>query len=296
MIEEITITSLSGRGSITMKTRDHLGYWLGEVDWGQAEGQHQTYSYYNQVGESIVSTTLISRPISITGWVIDGGRDTLQVRCDTLNYFFSPAEDYRLAYKDRKISFRPDRSVKYSRELRKNNQLIRQFLIQGTAPYPLFTGLQDTAVPFDLSGKLFRFPTNFGQLAPLVFGTVKRSYNASIHNTGGFSTGVTAVFKFTGEVVNPRLKNLTTGKFIGVNRTFIKGERLELSTVMGEKHITLYRGDGGTENLIKYRDYRTSWFQLEPGVNVIALDCDDLDQRGNMDVALFFTPLYLEVE
>lgn len=296
MIREITITSLRGRGSITMKNGDHLGYWLGEVDWGQAEGQHQTSSYYNQVGASIVSTTLLTRPVSITGWVVDGGRDTLQARCDTLNYFFSPAEDYQLSYQDRKINFRPDRSVAYSREFRKNNQLVRRFLIQGTAPYPLFTGLTDTAVPFDLSGKLFRFPTNFGQMAPLVFGSVQRSYNASINNTGGFSTGVTAVFKFTGEVVNPRLKNLTTGKLIGVNRTFVKGERLEISTVMGEKGMTLHHQDGSTENLIKYRDFRTAWFQLEPGVNVIALDCDDLEQRGNMDVALFFTPLYLEVE
>lgn len=296
MIEEITITSLKGRGSITMKTGDHLGYWLGPVDWGQAEGQHQTYSYYNQIGESIVSTSLLSRPVSITGWVMDGGEDTLQARCDTLNSFFSPAEDYRLEYKDRKINFRPDQSVKYSREVKKNNRLIRQFLLQGTAPYPLFTGLQDTAVPFDITGKLFRFPTNFGQEAPLIFGTVQRNYNTSINNTGGFSTGIVASFKFTGDVTNPRVKNLTTGKLIGVNRTFGKGERLEISTVLGSKHITLYKDDGTSENLIKYRDFRTAWIQLEPESNILALDCDDLDQRGNMDVAIFFTPLYLEVE
>lgn len=296
MIEEIAITSLSGRGSVTMKTRDYQGYWLGPVDWGQVQGQHNTYSYYNQIGESIVSTSLLSRPISITGWVIDGGLDTLQARCDTLNAFISPSEDYVLEYKDRKIQFRPDYSIKYSREYKQNNRLIRQFLIQGTAPYPLFTGLTDTVVTFDFSGKLFRFPTNFGRVSPLVFGTINKTFSTEAYNPGGFQTGIVATIKFSGTVVNPRIKNLTTGKFIGVNRTFGDGERVELSTAIGNKYITLRAADGSTENLIKYRDYQTTWIQLEPGGNLLALDCDDLDQRNNMDVVVRFTPLFLEVE
>lgn len=296
MIEEITITSLAGRGSVTMTSRDGAGYWLGPVDWGQVQGQHNTYSYYNQIGESIVSTTLISRPISITGWVIDGWTDTLQSRCDVLNTFISPAEDYVLEYKKRKIQFRPDCSIKYSREYKKNNRLLRQFLIQGTAPYPLFTGLEDTIVTFDQSGKLFRFPTNFGRVSPLVFASINKTYSAEAYNSGGFQTGIVATIKFSGIVENPRIKNLTTGKFVGVNRTFTDGERLEISTTIGDKRITLRAADGSVENLIKYRDYQTTWIQLEPGGNLIALDCDDLDQRNNMDVVVRFTPLFLEVE
>lgn len=296
MIEEIKITSSAGRGSITMATGDYAGYWLGKVDWGQVQGQHQTYSYYNQVGESIVSTSILSRPLSINGWVIDGGADTLQARCDTLNTFLSPAEDYTLEYKDRKIQFRPDYSIRYGREQKQNNRLLRQFLIQGTAPFPLFSGLEDTTVIFDFSGKLFRFPTNFGQVAPLVFGTINKTYSAEAYNAGGFQTGFTASIRFAGPVANPRIKNLTTGKFIGVNRTFEDGERLEISTVIGRKAITLRTAEGTEENLIKYRDFRTSWIQLEPGGNLLALDCDDLDQRNNMDVVVQFTPLFLEVE
>ena len=41
MIDEITITSLSGRGSVTMKKKDYAGYWLGPVDWGQVQGQEE---------------------------------------------------------------------------------------------------------------------------------------------------------------------------------------------------------------------------------------------------------------
>lgn len=296
MIQEIKITSISKRGTLTIKTRDFRGYWLGPVDWGQAQGQHNTYAYYNQVGSSIVSTSILARALSITGWVIEDGQGTMQSRCDFLNSFISPAEDYILEYKNRKIRFRPDCSVIYSTDDIQNNEKKRKFMIQGTCPYPLFTDSVDTAIPFEDSGKLLRFPTDFGQDAPFVFGIIGKAFSMEVNNKGGFSTGIIIRIHFLGEVKNPRLKNLTTDKFIGVARTFARGERLEISTVPGEKYITLYKEDGTQQNLIKYRDYRTSWIQLEPGVNRLAIDCDDLDQRDSMEVTVYFTPLYLEVE
>jgi hypothetical protein len=296
MIEKIKITSTSGRGSIEMEQNSIGGYWLGPVDWGQVQGQHNTYRYYNQVGESIVSTSILSRPISITGWVVDGFRNSLQTRCDRLNSFFSPTDDYWLEFGERKIKFRPDSSIKYSRELKSNNKKIRKFLLQGTAPYPLFSGLNDTIVTFDSSSKLFRFPNNFGSMLPVVFGSINKAYNAQAYNPGGFETGLTVDIKFSGPVTNPKIKNLTTGKFIGVNRAFSDGEKLQISTMVGDKRMTLMTADSKQENLIKFRDYKTAWIQLVPGKNVLALDCDDLGQRNNMDVVVRFSPLYLEVE
>lgn len=296
MIQEIKLTSRSGRGSVVMKTRDRQGYWLGPVDWGQVQGQHQAYSYYNQVGESIVSTTVLPRSISITGWVLGDAVYSLQSRCDFLNAFISPVDDYDLEYSGRKIQFRPDSSVAYSREILRNNEKVRRFLIQGTCPHPLFSGAEDTAVGFDFSGKLFHFPTDFGRKTPLVFGTTEKAYRVDIYNSGGFSTGITAQIEFSGTVQNPRIWNLKTEKYIGVNRTFSRFERLEICTLAGDKHITLYKADGSSENLIKYRDVQTTWIQLEPGANRLSLDCENLDQRPNMDVTIYYTPLYLEVE
>lgn len=296
MIDEIKITSLSGRGTIFMKNREYFGYWLGPVEWGQAQGQHQTYAYVNQVGESIVSTTVGTRPLSITGWVVDGdGR--IQDRCDALNAFISPVEDYALEYKGKKIQFRPDISVAYSWEYMKNNEKVRRFLIQGTCPYPLFTDTEDTAVPFDQTDKMFRFPTDWGQTKPIVFAVTGKAHQITVTNRGGFSAGFIVRIRFSGEVQDPKIWNMTTGKFIGVNRAFARGEQLELGTVPNNKHITLWGVDGAKTDLIKYRDYRSSFdTQLQPGANLIAVDCADLDQRASMDVTLYYTPLYLEVE
>ena len=296
MIDEIKITSLSGRGTIFMKNREYFGYWLGPVDWGQVQGQHQTYAYVNQVGESIVSTTVGTRPLSITGWVVDGDGQ-IQERCDRLNAFISPVEDYTLEYKGKKIQFRPDISVAYSREYIKNNEKVRRFLIQGTCPFPLFTDKEDTEIPFDKTGKMFHFPTDWGQENPLVFAVIGKAFQITVTNRGGFSAGFIVRVKFSGEVQNPRILNMTTGKFVGVTRTFARGEQLELSTMPGNKHITLWDESGAKTDLIKYRDYRSSFdTQLQPGANLIAVDCADLDQRASMDVTLYYTPLYLEVE
>lgn len=296
MIREIKITSLSGRGTIFMKNREYFGYWLGPVDWGQAEGQHQTYSYLNQVGESIVSTTIGTRPLSITGWVVDGGGQ-IQERCDVLNAFISPVEDYQLEYSGKKIQFRPDCSVIYSPEYMKNNEKVRRFLIQGTCPYPLFTDLNDATILFDQTGKRFRFPTDWGAENPVVFSVTGKAYSITINNRGGFSAGFITRMRFSGEVQNPKIWNMTTGKFVGVSRTFLRGEQLELCTVPGNKHMTLWTADGVQVNLIKYRDYKSSFeTQLQPGENTLSIDCEDLDQRSSMDVTVYYTPQYLEVE
>lgn len=296
MIDEIKITSLSGRGTLFLKKGEYWSYWLGPVDWGQVQGTHQTYSYVNQVGESIVSTTVGTRPLSITGWVVDIEGGTMRDRCDFLNAFISPVEDYSLEYKGKKIRFRPDISVAYSPEYMKNNEKVRRFLIQGTCPFPLFTDQEDTEVPFDQLKKLFRFPTGFGRAEPLVFAVTGKAYSVVVNNRGGFSTGFVARIRFSGEVQNPRVKSMTTGKFIGVNRTFSRGEQLEISTVPGSKHLILWTAGGEKVDLIKFRDFQTSWIQLQPGENRLALECADLDQRAGMDVTVYYTPLYLEVE
>ena len=296
MIDEITITSLNGRGSVTMRTQDHQGYWLGRVDWGQAEGVHQTYSAYNQIGEVITSTGLGTRALSIPGWIIETPEKSMVRRCQFLDTFISPAEDYILEYHGRKIQFRPDSSIVYSRELTTDNALMRKFLIQATCPFPLFSNVADTIVPFDLSTKKFRFPTDFGQAAPIIFATTERLYNTRITNPGSFSTGVTIQINFVGNVTNPKIRDLQTNQAVGVDKDFVAGDQLTIVTTSGQKSMTVRHSDETTENYIKYRSIDTVWLQLAPGTNVWALECSDLDERANMSVQILFTPLYLEVE
>lgn len=296
MINEITITSMTGRGSVVMTRGDRYGYWLEDVDWGQVQGQHNTYSYYNQVGSDIVSTSVNTRGITITGLVFEKN-GTMRDRLNALNMFISPVEDYELEYQGKKIRFRPDSSVIYSREFISNNRKMRKFLIQATAAYPLFMGVENTVVDFSSDTGMFLFPNAFGtDGSDVVFGTTQRAHSATAFNDGGFETGIVAGIHFTNTVENPAVYNSTTGKFVKVNRTFSAGEILSFCTVQGKKYMTMTDVNGAVSNIIQYRDYEMSWIQLEPGENIIVLSCDDESQIAYMTATVYFTPLYMEVE
>ena len=294
MIKAITITSQTGRGSIEMVYGDRRAYWLDDVDWEQLKGSHSTYSYYNQVGESIVSTAIGSRAISITGFVCEYS-DSLQDRCDFLNTYFSPLEDYWLEFGDYKIAFRPDASITWSRTHRENNRKGRKFLIQGTASNPLFQSANATAETFFETQKAFVFPSAFGSAEPLIYGIMADNTETVISLTGGFETGVTVEISFSSAVTNPKVYNLTVGKYIVVDYSFEAGDVLEICTVPGDKHITLNSG-GTITNLMRYRNVGTSWWMLQPGDNTLSLGCDDETELGGMNASIYYTTLFQEVE
>lgn len=295
MIEHITMESLSSGERIEIGMDGYQEYWLERVDWGQATGSHNTYSLFNQVGESIVSTSLPPRSLSVTGWVVDDSTP-LRTRCSFLNRFISPMSDYLLKFEKYQIGFRPDASVIYGREYTVNNIKMRQFLIQATCPQPVFSETIEQRVPFDFSTKRFRFPTDFGQTAPILFALTEKVYNTKIHNPGGFSVGVTIDIAFIGNVTNPGVRDLRTNKFIGVDKSFVSGDRITIVTIPGKKSMTVKHQDDSVENLIKYRNVQTSWLQLAPGNNTWALECSNLEERANMQVHVLFHPVHLEVE
>lgn len=295
MIEHITIESLTDGERMEIGMDGYQDYWLESVNWGQVNGSHHTYAQCNQVGESIASTSIFARPLSVTGWVIDD--DTpLRTRCDRLNRFLSPSTDYLLKFEAYQIGFRPDSSVVYGRDHTVNNVKMRQFLIQATCPQPFFAETASRMVPFDFSTKRFRFPTDFGQASPVIFALTEKVYNTQIYNPGGFAVGVTIEFKFVGNVTNPKVRDLKTNRLIGVDHAFVSGDRLTIVTIPGRKSMTVKHTDESTENLIRYRNIQTSWLQLAAGANIWAIECSDLEERANMQVEVWFQPLYLEVE
>ena len=295
MIDQITIESES-RGTIEMVRGTRLGYYLDDVEFAKPDVNHNTYSYSNQVGASIASTSVGERDITIRGYVLEIGQNTLQDRCDALNDYFSPLEDYTLHYKGWKMKFRPDGPIIWAREFKSNNMGGRSFMLQATAAFPLFSKTENTAVTFDSEEKLFHFPTSFGSDTPFAFSVTSEVYGVDVFNDGGADTGIIGQITFTGSVTNPRLVNRTLGKYVGVNHTFAAGEVLEISTISGDKHITLIDSGGQTVNLMKKRDVGTTWWQLIPGINAVSFTCEDVTEIGSMSVVLYYAPLRWEVE
>jgi len=126
----------------------------------------------------------------------------------------------------------------------------------------------------------FEFPFSNESLVDklIAFGSVILNTNLSIVYAGDIDVGVTILIHFVGTANDLVLHNLSrrqtiridTAKIIEITGSrFKQGDNLVLSTVKGNKFITLHRGVN-TYNLLNAIYKNTSWFTLAKGVNLFA--------------------------
>lgn len=88
---------------------------------------------------------------------------------------------------------------------------------------------------------------------------------ANVDNTGDIYIYPQLIL--SGQYTNPRINNLTTGSFIELNLTTSASDEVIID--MKNRTITL---DGGS--ITAYRTDDSSWWFLQPGINVITLETD----------------------
>lgn len=118
-----------------------------------------------------------------------------------------------------------------------------------------------------------------------------RTLKKEVHlpNDGDVPTGVQIQFiAARGSVVNPKISLLGTGKFVRVKMEMKKGDILMVDTNKRHQVIEL----NGT-NVYQKIDRMSEPFELEVGSNYLEYDADE--NYTNLDVRLFYTPLYLGV-
>lgn len=132
----------------------------------------------------------------------------------------------------------------------------QEVIIQFQAPYPFWYSpelLEQYFIGF--SGGLsipFSFPWTFGEIGT----EVELIYNGN--------TNAPVLIYMNGEVVNPEIKNLTTGKTIKINTTIPDGSILVINTKFGKKSVRI---DG--ENAFQYVAPESEFWELIPGINKI---------------------------
>lgn len=297
MIDEITLTNNTTGKSIIIGKDGWQDFWLEEIDWGQIEASHSTYSAYNIPGDTVVASRILTRPVTITGWIITDVTKTLEERAEILNRFISPEHNYSIGYGKYRLSFKPDNSIIYGRGNHSvNNTLMRKFQISGTSHKPFFEEDTATKALFEETNGLFTFPTDFGYEEPIVFGVFSQVGSKLINNTGSCSIGVSIHIEFTGSVTNPKIQDLTTLEYVQVNTDFDNGDILEINTENGNKSILVAHANGVTENYLRYRDPNMTWLRLAPGYNDWNVSAQEQDMVSNMNVSVVYTPQHLEVE
>lgn len=293
MIESITLKNLVTNQSILIDktTSDWV---LGEIDLGTVEGSHHSYKYVNQVGVYIDSTSLEERAVSIPGWVIGENFTDMKNNMTVLNRLVNPQHELELTLFDRYVlRFKPDYSIKYATPYEENNEVLCQFLIQGTCADPMFSTKRGIMTPIASILPKFHFPLIIPQGKGIILGLRQPDLLATIVNDGDIDTGMVIEFSCNTTVVNPSLLHVGTQEFIKINKTITPGETITVSTVSGNKYVRGYH-DGQTENYFKYWDWDSTWLQMYRGVNVLKYDADE--GVDGLAVSVTFTPKLLEVQ
>lgn len=297
MVENVILKNLSTSALLELDVTTTPYFILGTVDWGQIEASHHSYKYINQVGVSIVNTSLETRNVEILGWVIAKTEQEMESRKKILNRFVNPQQYINLQYKKYNLDFKPSRSIQYTASIVENNEVICKFKISGLAADPLFKDNNVTRNTAATIHGLFHFPMMLEVIdndkPTLMFGYKEPGLLIDVYNKGDIRTGFRIIFKAKGTVINPSLLDVNTQQYIKINKTLIDEEEVEINTIAGSKKI-VGRLDGVESNYYKYKDFGSSWLELQIGDNIYRYDADE--GIDNLEVYIYFYNRYLEVE
>ena len=293
MIESVTLYNMVLLQSVTIDKKDSL-FVLNEVDFGTVEGTHNSFKFINQVGEYIDSTTLESRSISISGWVIGETESIIEQNRKTLNRLINPVHDIQLQVYDKYyLIFKPTSSIKYSRKYKENNEVLCKFIINGIASDPMFSLLSSLHKEANLVTPLFKFPLIIPASEGVVFGKKAQSLIVSFMNDGDIDTGMNITLTALSTVENPVILNIQTREQLKINKTLTSGEVIEISTEHGRRYVK-GRLNGVESNYFGYFDIDSDWIQIHTGENNFQYNADSGVE--NLTVEIKFSPRYLEVE
>ena len=307
MVENISLKNKNTLALLELDVVTTPYYILDKVDWGQIESTHHSYKYVNQIGVYVTGTTLETRDIVITGWIVARSDNQMSERKKMLNRFVNPQQLIELKYKDYAVDFLPDKSIKYSATIKENNNVICKFEISGLAPDPLFRESVQSKTAAATTRGMFHFPLIIGcgnedlgnadnldnGYPTIMFGLRQPSLIVDVYNKGVVAVGMTLVFKAMGTMSNPSLINVRTQEYFKINKTLVAGETVTINTTIGEKKV-IGELNGVQSNYFKYRDLNSSWLQLEVGDNLFRYDADTgLDV---LECYVYFYNKYLEVQ
>lgn len=272
-------------------------YILQSVTWGEIEAQHHTFKYINQIGVQNTNTTLETRDVEIDGWIVATSESLMDERKRFLNRFLNPQSEYILRYKDYEIGVLFDRTIAYSENTTENNEVVCRFKMSGVCPNPLFSSVNaHGAVSASMQG-FFRFPLALPNPADPpeynMFGLRRSNYFVTVDNSGDLPTGIEITFEADTAVTNPRLVNVSTLEYFGLQMVLRAGESVNVNTSTGQKHVIgTYNGE--SSNYFKYRDFGSTWLQVQPGSTRFKLEAD-----GNLEglgVRVRQSDVFLEVQ
>lgn len=218
------------------------------VSLSQAQG-------IDQVGATIQSTNIQPRPVTIVGCLVG---EAQSVNKNKLLSVVRPDIGGKLYADDYYLSVYPTATP-----IIEPKDRLARFQFSLLAPYPYWC--KDDSASATLSGiqKLFKLPCNFSKTYR--FGELMQTQFMNVPNRGQVPIPYTATFIAKGDVVNPKITNATTGKFLFIKKTLVSGERLVVEITHERTYVTS-SVDGDCRGALSLT---SNLFRLDVGDNVL---------------------------
>jgi len=292
-IQEITLKNLA-KGSSLVLSELNTDYILESVDWGSVEASHSMFPYPDQIGSDITNTALLSRDIAIVGWATAKTEVELDELKAELNKFINPFQTMEVIYTDYKLTMRPSSSIKYSATFKENNEVMCRFLVSGNCYQPLFMLAVPDVVAKSVAQPVPLFPMSIPIDVGIVFGYIPAIDLENLVNYGDVSAGfLVTITVMAGGSTKPRVTNSTTGKFIELDATFLEDDIIKVSTVAGNKYLSLTRA-GVTTNIFNLLTRASNLFELVSGLNALTVTAEL--GSSNLGIEVTYSPRFLEVQ
>jgi len=283
-MQKLTFTNARGE---TILFGDSGQFILSHIDGtGGAPVDIKTTKSPYQDGSSFVGGQLSDRLVQLQGAIMAKTREDMYVLRRDLARVLNPKLGLgKLVYTNDARSYAvravPEESPVFGDRYAHNQLFNASFL----CPDPFWQDENDTVkgLKYEAGGMTFplRTPTMFAFAA----------YRGTFTNDGDVETPV--LIHYQGPAKNPLIRNETTGEYIKVNYNLSETDVLEINTAFGQKRVEVVGQSGARTNVFHWIDLGSTFFQLQPGKNMLRYDSDDEADRERAKVTIYWNNRYV---
>jgi hypothetical protein len=250
---------------------------------GDVEAENQTQKAPYQDGSTYIGSVLEERIIPIELKIVGTSFDDMSSKRQVLSRIFNPKcgeGELTLGIGSRSLiaNVVSDFIPKFSGTTEGFGENFQRCLLQVTAHQPYWTEKLKVSKALKAYQGNFSVPFSF----PMEFGI--SGEKTILSNTGHVDTPVT--IEIQGPVVNPQVRNLTTGQVFRINKSVSSNEVIHIDTTPMAKRVEVIRDGLTIMSVMGWVDYAVSDFwQLVPGDNEIEYTADAGDQGAIVAVS-----------
>lgn len=288
MINEITIVNGAG-DSVTIGNDPSKDYdfILDSIDWDTPAVTMNTYNIPNQIGVSFNGVTVGTRKPIVAGYVVANTKnidtagltweeyykkqlEMIEANKEKLNNIISVMSDVVIVASNYELDGRPSLPPKYATDEERNNEVMCYFELNFECFNPLFHENASNELEMPNAGTEY-----------------------TLNNDGHATIGMSITMDFTGTVENPEFTNATSGETVKVEKTFAAGDRIIITTSVGDEDIYIVQ-NGIQHSHVYLASVYSTFPKLHVGNNRLSFSATN--GASNMNVNVTYMKEYYTIK